>query len=84
MRITPEMLASLPPELQQEMHNRLMALLRDLGVRTMIAPDGSRVFDMAELAPALGMTMDEALAIADEAGMTGLTRWSADDLAVIQ
>lgn len=84
MNITPEMLASLPPELQQEMHNRLMDLLADLGVRTMIAPDGSRVFDMAELAPALGMTMDEALAIADEAGMTDLTVLSPDDLVPLQ
>ena len=56
----PEMIAALPSELRQEMERRLCALLLDLGVKPMITPDGHKVFDIAELAPAIGMSVDEA------------------------
>lgn len=68
MNITPELLASLPPELQREMQRRLFALLDDLGVQPMISPDGERVYNIAEIAPALGMSIEQAMAIAEEAG----------------
>jgi hypothetical protein len=66
MNVTPEMLASLPPELKQEMDRRLQALFAELGVRPKITPAGDKVFDVAEVAAALGMSVDEALAIAGE------------------
>jgi hypothetical protein len=66
MNITPEMIASLPPELQQEMQRRLFALMADLGVKPKITPAGQKVFDIAEVAAALGMSTNEAIAIAAE------------------
>lgn len=68
MNITPELLALLPPELQREMQHRLFALLDDLGVKFMITLDGEKVFNIADLAPALGMSIEQAMAIAEEAG----------------
>lgn len=66
MNITSEMLASLPPELQKEMQRRLFALFADIGVKPKVTPAGDKVFDIAEVAAALGMSVDEAMAIAGE------------------
>jgi hypothetical protein len=84
MNITPELLAALPEELQQEMQRRMFALLADLGVKPKVTPTGEKVFDIAELAPALGMSLEEAMAIADAAGADGLTGIDPTTLGSVQ
>lgn len=66
MNITPEMLASVPPELQQEMDRRLLALIAELGVKPKVTPAGQKVFDIAEVEAAFGMSPHEAMTIAAE------------------
>ena len=79
--MTPEMLAALPPEVRQELHRKLVDTLREMGVTPMITPDGTFCVDLTQLAPALGMTIEEAQEHLDEAGMQGTDR---DDLVPLQ
>lgn len=69
MSITPEQFAALPPDAQQEMYRQVVSELRRLGVRIAITPGGQKVFNLNDLAAALGMPVDEAEAIAIDAGM---------------
>jgi hypothetical protein len=75
--MSPEQFAALPPDAQQEMYRQVVSELRRLGVRIAITPDGQRVFNLNDLAAALGMSVDEAEAIAVDAGMGSTDR---DDL----
>jgi hypothetical protein len=79
--MTPEMLAALPPDVRQELHRKLVDTLREMGVTPMVTPDGQFVVDLQQLAPALGMTIEEAQEQLDEAGMQGTDR---DDLVPLQ
>ena len=73
MNITPEMIALLPPELRQQLRAKMIALLDDLGVPFKLGPAGDLTVDLEELAPALGMTVENAAGILAEAGQGAVT-----------
>jgi hypothetical protein len=79
--MSPEQFAQLPPEVQQEMYRRMVGKLQRLGVRIAVTPDGQKVFNLNDMAAALGMSVDEAEAIAIEAGMDSTDR--DDDLEAL-
>ena len=81
LHLTPEQLAALPPEVQQILHQKLLALLAELGVKPLVTPDGVFAVDLRELAPSLGLSVQEAQEHLDEVGMQGTDR---DDLVALQ